>query len=329
MKTLEEVYGTRVISNEEILEHLNMIGWSKVIEEIAETFIEEAYNRVVSPPKTIISFPESNSDFRVMPSFMQKYPHLCGVKIIGACADNPRKHGLPLAVGTYMLNDTRTQVPLLLFDASITTAWRTAAASAVGIRELSDPKASTLGIIGCGVQAHHHIPAISAVRNITNVMAYDIDRSKIDALGQSTSLPLVSATKQEILENAHIVVTMTPTTKAHILTEEIPHRRMMICALGGDSDKKMEFEPSILRITDHFCDSLDQVTHTGTVHNALESGLIDVSDLKALGDLMVGSAVRDSSKPIKMFLSTGVALEDLAIARLLYEHITLKETVWI
>jgi len=319
MRTINEVHDSITISSQEIIQSLNTIGWTKIIDAISETFVEEAHGRVTSPAKTIINFAEANNDFRIMPSYMEKYPDFCGVKIIGACGDNPKKYGLPLAIGMYVLNDKWTQRPLMIFDAAIPTAWRTAAASAVGVRELSEPTATTLGIIGCGVQAHYHIPAIMAVRNITKIIVFDLDETKIDDLAKHYNL-VTKATKQEILEQADIIVTMTPTTKAHIITKDIPQRTMTICAIGGDSEKKMEFESSILGVTDHFCDSLDQVSHTGTVYTALHNNEITFKELKSLGSLMIGKQCLNPLKPIKMFLSTGVALEDLAIARLLYNY---------
>ena len=318
MKALSEIHGAIIVSGDEISERLNILGWSKIIDAIAETFIEEAQGKVVSPAKTIINFADANNDFRVMPSYMQKYPDVCGVKIIGACPDNPKKHGLPLAVGMYILNDKWTQRPLLIFDAAITTAWRTAAASAVSVRELSNPNASTLGIIGCGVQAHYHIAAIQAVRNITKVMVFDLDKAKMDNEIERGGSCVTKASKQDVLEQADIVVTLTPTTSAHIFAKDVPQREMMLCAVGGDSEKKIEFDSSILTVTDHFCDSLEQVSHTGTVHTALRDGVIVTEDLKSLGSLMISEKQLDGTKPIKLFMSTGVALEDLAIARLLY-----------
>jgi ornithine cyclodeaminase/alanine dehydrogenase-like protein (mu-crystallin family) len=328
MQHIDAIHNAIVLSNTEITNILTNIGWPTIIDAISETFIEEAHGRVVSPAKTVISFPETNNDFRLMPSYMKLYPDFCGVKIIGACTDNPRKYNLPLAIGMYVLNDKLTQRPLMMFDAGIPTAWRTAAATAVAVRNMTAPHAEILGIIGCGVQAHYHIPAIRAVRNLTKVMVCDLDEAKMTAVIDQHWGNIVRATKQEILEQADIVVTMTPTIKPHILTSDVQNRSMLICAVGGDSEKKMEFEPSILTVTDHFCDSLEQVAHTGTVHIGLRDGIIKPEDLKSLGDLMVGKQKYDLSKPLKMFLSTGVALEDLAMAILLYQVARLDDAGW-
>ena len=70
----------------------------------------------------------------------------------------------------------------MIFNACATTAWRTAAASTVGARELSDKNAKTLGIIGCGQQAYYHIPAMWAIRNIENIFVHDVNEESMDKL---------------------------------------------------------------------------------------------------------------------------------------------------
>ena len=154
------------------------------------------------------------------------------------------------------------------------------------------------------------------------LLVYDLNEKSMDKLVRHfVPFKITKSTKEELFEKSDIVVTMTPTTAPHIFIEDLPNREMMICAIGGDSEIKMEFEPKILTIVDHFCDSYEQVSHTGTVHTAINEGIIDIEDLKSLGNLMIGKESLDNSKKIKMFFSTGVALEDLAMAILLYKRI--------
>lgn len=322
MRMLYEIHGAIVLSEKEIESHFLAMGWNTVINAVAETFTEEAYGRVMSPPKMVMNFEECNNDYRMMPSYMEKYPDYCGTKVISACGNNPEKYGLPLAMGVYLLNDRWTQKNLMIINAITTTAWRTAAASAVGIRALSNNDSEVLGIIGCGKQAYYHIRAINSIRRIKEILIYDInDETMNDIIMRFSTFNLRKSSKKEIFENADIVVTMTPTKKPHMFVEDIPDRNMMICAVGGDSNIKLEFEPKVLNVVDHFCDSLEQVCHTGMVETALHENLITTNDLKSLGKLITGEEELDESRKVKMFLSTGVALEDLAMAILLYERI--------
>jgi len=208
-----------------------------------------------------------------------------------------------------------------MFDSNLTTAYRTAAASAVAVRVLSKAGASTLGIIGCGQQAEFHIKAISAVRNIKRTLVYDINETCTTKLCERLNpvWNLKPSTKGQILNECDIVVTLTPTYEPHIFQGDIPDKDMVICAVGGDSEKKRELHHSILQFTDNFCDSLAQVSHTGTIVDANKSKAY--YRLNSLGNLMIGKCVYSNHRRVKIFLSTGVALEDLALGIMLYERV--------
>jgi len=305
-----------MLSNKQVKKILDKIGWKAIIDVVEETFIEEAKGNTESPAKIIMHLDGTLNDYRVMPSRMDKYPY-CGTKIIAACGDNP-KVGLPLARGVYILNESTHQETVMVCRAEALTAYRTAAATAVAVQHLAEKDSNILGIIGCGVQAYSHIPAIEAIHNIGEILVYDTDVDKQMAMVNAFS-NVYAEGKKGVFKYADIIVTLTPTREPHIFKKDIAlHREQLICAVGGDSDKKIEIHQEILPFVDHFCDSYEQVAHTGMAHRAFEEGLIEATDLKSLGDYMVGKVKLDNEK-VKMFLSTGVALEDLALARLVYE----------
>jgi len=311
-----------MLDNDKVKEVLEDVGWSKIIEVVAETFIEEAEGRTVSPAKMIMDIPEYENDYRVMPSCMLKYPY-CGTKIISANSGN-RKRGLPLAIGSYILNDVITQESLLCCRAEEITAYRTAAATAVAVDELSREDSKILGIIGVGKQAYYHIPAILSVRKgIEKIYVNDINERNIDwDVLQNFPVKVYGTHKEILLKESDIVVTLTPTREPHIFKEDIDFdREMMIAAVGGDSEHKIEIHEEVLPMVDHFSDSYLQVSHTGIVHRAIKDGLMKIGDLKSLGDYMIGKAGIYEGKKVKMYLSTGVALQDLAMSRLIYENI--------
>ncbi len=312
-----------MISNKRVKEILQKIGWNTIIEAIRETFIEEANGETDSPAKLIMHL-ENNNDYRVMPSRMFKYPYI-GTKIIAACGSN-YKVNKPLARGVYVLNTMECQDTVMFCEAEELTAYRTAAATAVAVDALAKKDSTILGIVGCGKQALYHIEAICAVRNIDTILLSDTNLLPIYSLKDKTDynplkIEVLISNTNEILKYTDIAVTLTPTRKPHIFVNDVKFdREMLICAVGGDSDKKIEIHEEVLPLVDHFSDSYDQVLHTGMVHNALEDGIITPNDLKSLGGYLTGKLKTDNSKNIKMFLSTGVALEDLALARLIYEN---------
>ena len=307
-----------MLSNKKVEKILNRIGWLKIIDAVEETFIEEAKGNTASPAKTIIHLEGTLNDYRVMPSRMYKYPY-CGTKIIAACGDNP-KAGLPLARGVYILNENEHQETVMVCRAEVLTAYRTAAATAVAVKYLAKKDSKILGIIGCGVQAYSHIPAIEAVCNIREILIYDIDTTKQTDMVNAFKNTYAER-KRGIFKYSDIIVTLTPTREPHIFKKDIDlYREQLICAVGGDSDRKIEIHQEILPFVDHFCDSYEQVSHTGMVYAALEEKLITKMHLKSLGSLIIHTSKTDNTKPVKLFLSTGVALEDLALARIVYEE---------
>jgi len=324
MKILDEVYNAIVLSEEEISTRLWEIGWIRIIDAIKETFVEEAKKNVVSPSKVIIDIDEYKNDYRTMPSYMFKYPEFIGTKIVSACPGNVGTE-YPFAMGTYILNDARVQKPLLICGARTTTAYRTAAATAVAVQELSRMDSEVLGIIGCGVQADFHIPAICAIRPIKKILVNDINEECAERVCtlECEGAQIEKGSKEWVLQESDIVVTLTPTTEPHIFARDVPNREMLICGVGGDSEHKVELEPAILKKVDHYCDSYKQATHTGIVQRAMKQRLLGLWDLKSLGDYMIGNK-EAGSDPVKLFLSTGVALEDLAMAILLYKEIRRK-----
>jgi len=316
-----------ILTEPEIEGILNRVGWKEIINRVAETFVEEANSNTVSPPKTIIEVDKYKNDYRVMPSYMLKYPDFIGTKIVSACTYNP-EYGFPLAMGTYILNKTRFQIPVLLFDANITTAYRTAAASAVAARELAaDPKEPrVLGLVGCGQQSYYHIPAIYSVcENIETVLINDKSKEAEEKLEDHFKdlYDMCAVKKTDVLLGADIVVTLTPTKQPHMFPNNLDraYRKQVIIAAGGDSESKMEWASQIFTTVDPYCDSLAQVSHTGTVCSAIGLGYIRLEDINSLGDLMVGKKEMSFGKNKKMFFSTGVALQDLAMAILLYQEL--------
>jgi ornithine cyclodeaminase/alanine dehydrogenase-like protein (mu-crystallin family) len=159
MKKLDEMYGAICLSENEVTEHLEEIGWRQIIDSVSDTFMEEAKKNVVSPPKGIIHLDHYENDYRIMPSYMLNHPEFIGTKLVSACPGNIGTK-YPFAMASYILNDAKVQKPLMICGARAITAYRTAAATAVAVQALSRADSSVLGIIGCGVQADCHIPAI-------------------------------------------------------------------------------------------------------------------------------------------------------------------------
>lgn len=324
MIPLKDLHNAYLIPESDIELFLeNKMGWRNIIEAIRETFISEARDKTDTPPKTIIDIPNWRNDYRMMPAYMHDYPQYIGSKIISCCSMGPEKHGIPLATGLYLLHDAETMKLLTIFDCNKTTAFRTAAATAVAVDVLSHKDSSILGILGCGQQAYYHIPAIASIRQIDTILLHDVNNDAAIKLADAFKGDIRATSKRTVLAKSDILVTLTPTTRPHLFVKDLRQNpNVSFYAVGGDSERKIEWHPTVLRELDHYCDSLEQVVHTGTVSSALRLGHVKEEDLKSLGDLMVGNEELEPGR--KMFISTGVALQDLILAIKIYEGMVLR-----
>ncbi len=324
MIPLKDLHNAQLLAESDIELFLeNKMGWGSMVSAIRETFIAEAQGKTDSQPKTIVDVPNWKNDYRMMPAYMHEYPQYIGSKIISCCSWCPEKHGIPLATGLYLLHDAETMRLLAIFDCNKTTAYRTAAATAVAVDVLSHKESKVLGILGCGQQAYYHIPAIAAVRDIDTILLHDVNRKASLDLANAFKGDIRSTTKRTVLGKADIIVTLTPTHRPHLFVKDLRQSpNVSYFAVGGDSERKIEWHPTVLRELDHYCDSLEQASHTGTVSSALRLGHVHEEDLKSLGDLMVGN--EELAPGRKMFISTGVALQDLILAIKIYEGMVLR-----
>ena len=245
---------------------------------------------------------------------------LFAAKINANFPGNPSKNGLPTIQGMLGLFDAERGVPLALMDSMSVTTIRTAAATAVAAKHLAAPGATTLAIIGCGVQAPAHVHAICAVRPIDKVVAFDTDAGARHAFTHEVrrahgiaANPVGSVA--EAVKGAHIVVTCTP-SKTAFLELEMLAPGTFVGAVGTDNEHKSEISPSLMAAAAVVVDDLEQCATIGDLHHAIAAGAMSRESIRAtLGEVIVDSARgRRSADEIVVFDSTGVALEDVAAA---------------
>jgi len=169
MKRIEEL-DAFLITNEELKETIEEIGWKTFITEIKSGFEHSSLGYSIAPEKVYVD--TEVTDMRCMPAYLPKYnPHYCGVKIVSVAPENKRL-GLPTVLGEYLLRDAETQQLIAILQAEEMTAYRTGAATGVATEALARRDSETLGIIGAGKQAPYQAKAILAVR-------HSIDKIKV------------------------------------------------------------------------------------------------------------------------------------------------------
>lgn len=238
---------------------------------------------------------------------------------------NPEQHGLPTIQGTIVVCDARLGTPLALMDSMELTAVRTAAASAVAAKHLARPGASTLALIGCGLQGEYHARALPLVRHLGQVILYDREAGASHRLAEAIHREgvgvTVASTPAAAAREADIVVTCTTSTE-FLLEHDAVRPGAFVAAVGVDAEHKKELAPHLLSRSKVVVDVLAQAAGFGDLHHAIDAGAMTAADVHAeLGAVVAGRRPgRESDREVIVFDSTGMALQDVAAAALAYER---------
>jgi alanine dehydrogenase len=221
---------------------------------------------------------------------------------------------VPRIKGVLFLADATDGRPLALMDSIEITVLRTGAASAVAAKHLARRDARSVLICGCGLQGRIQLAAIRRVLPIETVYALDADRARANAFAAE-----VGATVIDGFVPADVIVTCTP-SKSAILHRVEPGT--FVSAVGADSHEKQELAPELMASSKVVTDVTDQCAAFGDLHHAIAAGLMGREQVHAeLGEIVAGRKPgRESDRETIIFDSTGMALQDVAAATIVYER---------
>jgi alanine dehydrogenase len=248
------------------------------------------------------------------------------VKINANFPENPLTRGLPTIQGVLVLFDPSNGVPLAVMDSMAITTLRTAAASAVAANFLARREAHTATFVGCGVQARAHVAAISAVRGLERAFVFDLDALKAATFAREMKALhafeiLVATDLGRATRDSDIVVTTTSAKRA-FLGRDYLSNGAFVAAVGADNEHKQEIEVDLLRTSVIIADDLEQCATIGDLHHALDAGVVTRGNVRATLDEVVCGLKpgRISEDEIIIFDSTGMAIEDVAAASIVFER---------
>lgn len=302
---------TIILNKKDVLDLLKM---PEVIKVVEQAFKDWADGKGDMPPKAYLT--AENGDFRAMPASL---PGAAGVKWVNVHPGNPAC-GLPTVMATIIYNDPKTGFPLAIIDGTDITAFRTGATAAIAAKYLARQDTQSLGIIGAGRQAYTQIEAHTALFKFKNIKVYDplqvIAQRLIDSF---PGLPLTEASLPETA-GCDIVCTLTPSREWFVKREWISPGAH-INAVGADAHGKEELDPAILKAATVVVDDLRQASSAGEINVPISKGLYSENEVYGnLGEIItVRKQGRTDRQSITVFDSTGVAIEDIAVAKLLYE----------
>jgi len=292
----------------------NLMNMSDVINVVEEAFKMWGKGKVNMPPKAYLLV--EHGDFRAMPAAL---PGCAGVKWVNAHPQNQSRN-LPSVMAVIIYNDPETGYPLAIMDGTKITAYRTGAAAAIASKYLARQDSHTIGIIGAGCQAYTQIIAHAELFDLSSINVFDISEAAVDKLIKSfPEFPVRSCSIQEAVLS-DIVCTLTP-SRNPIIKKEWIIAGTHINAVGADAAGKEELDPFILKEAIVVVDDLRQASTGGEINVLIKKGIYTVNEVYGtLPELVVRKKKgRTDNKVITVFDSTGIAVEDIAVAKFLFE----------
>jgi len=311
---------TLILTNSQVQRLIDMPSVLKVIEN---AFMLYGKKLVQMPAKIYLHLDKYAGDFRAMPAYIEGMD-ACGIKWVNVHPEN-KKYGLPSVMAVIILSDPHTGFPLCVMDATLLTNLRTGAAGGVAAKYLAREDSSIVGLVGCGAQARTQLLALKELFRIKLVYVWGNKlRPARKFLKDTKHLGLNMVIKDKISDctkQADIVVTTTPVRKPIVKSDWI-RDGTHINAIGADAKGKEELEPELLKRAKIVIDDWQQASHSGEINVALLRGIITKKDIHAtLGEVLIGKKKgRVSQKEITIFDSTGLAIQDVAVANLVYKR---------
>jgi len=278
---------------------------ARAVDAVRDAFVAHARGEWTMPPKVYVTnYPAG--DFRAMPALGGGHALL---KWVTSFPGNPARD-LPTVTGVVLLSNADTGELEAVLDAGSVTALRTGAAAVLAAETLGRDDATTAAVIGAGVNGS--AAAATFVAREREVALWDVDgeraRRAADVLGASVASSLEEALAADLL------VTVTPGHEL-LLAEGALRAGQHVSLMGADGPGKAEIAPAELARARVFCDDWEQASHGGELAAVAEAGLLHRDDVTLLGEVLDGTAPgRASGEEITAFDSTGLAIQDLAIA---------------
>ncbi|HJS74655.1 MAG TPA: ornithine cyclodeaminase family protein, partial [Vicinamibacteria bacterium] len=202
---------------------------------------------------------------------------------------------------------------------------RTGAATAVATRHMAPPEATRVGIYGSGWQARSQIEALAAARTVSQVMVWsrDVDRREkfCDEMEKATGVSLRPASRPEdVAAESEILVTAT-SSKEPVLLGAWLEPGHHVNAVGSNSLNRREIdEDAVTRADVIAADSVEGAKlECGDLYAVVNAGKLSWDEVQELSEIVVSGFTREP-RAITLFASQGIAIEDVAAAKVVYEQ---------
>ena len=311
---------TLILNRKNVISVLDMKDCMDVVEK---AFEELAKGTAVLPLRTPITPPDGLSLY--MPAYLKEMKALA-CKVVTVYKNNPKKFNMPVVIGKVLVQDPETGDVVCIMDGGYLTAVRTGAVSGVATKYLArKDKNQVAGIFGTGVQAQMQLWAVSIARELSKAIVYDISDESANAfikeMSEKLNLEIIKAeTPDQVLE-ADIICTAT-SSATPIFDGKKVKKGTHINGIGSHTPNARELDSEIIIRSRFIGDSKEACfSEAGDIILPVKEGVIDESHFCGeLGDVIIGKVEsRINEEEITIFKSNGLAIQDVATAKLIYD----------
>ena len=295
----------------------------KCIDIMDDAMRQTSQRRVTLPLRQFMPVPQTTGRLGLMPGYIAE-PARFGLKIVSKYQrPSGSKHGTH--VGAVVLFDAAEGLMLAMMEGGTLTAIRTAAASGLATRTLARADSKVLGMLGCGEEAHVHIPAMLAVRPFTEILIWGRSTEKVKNFIGHLDLPAgvtarAISSAQNVVEASDVICTVTSAATPILMGDWIkPGTHLNL--VGSAVATTAEVDTTCVSRSRFYVDYREAaLTQAGELLNAIKEGVVTSDHIVGeIGDVLLGKVPgRGSADDITVYKSLGISSQDLAAADYVY-----------
>jgi len=299
------------------------------IKEIEEGFVAYSEGKAVIPPVGEMLFKDPPGDTHIKYGYLVDDDYYV-IKIASGFFESPSSSRYTSDGLILLFKKGTGELACALLDECLLTNVRTAAAGAVSAKYLAPKNVDRIGILGAGTQGRMQVEYLAPVIDCKDIMVWGLNRDELDNYKKDME-PLgyriqTTLNPEDIADSCNLIVTATP-SKSPLLSADKIRKGTHITAMGSDTPEKNELDPKILQKADIVvADSISQCLLRGEIHHALKAGVLERERIVELGNVIAKPELRRiSEEQITIADLTGVAVQDIQIAKAVFHALKLKK----
>ncbi len=314
----------RIVFQKEIQNVLKNISTADLIADLEKGFMAYSANKVVVPPVGHLSFQNPPGDTHIKYGYI-KNDDFYVIKVASGFYENPGL-GLSSSNGLMLIFSQKTgELLAVLIDEGLLTDIRTAIAGAVCARRLAPGNLQSIGIVGTGIQARLQLRYLKEVTECRKVIVWGRNEAHLQAYKDEMTTEGwdIESTRsiETLTHSCRLIVTCTPSHSPLIHADNI-QSGTHITAVGSDTEGKQELEADVFGLADIIiADSISQCSDHGELHFALKEHTISPDKIIELGQFISRDQKRADDKQISIADLTGVAVQDIQIAKMIWKSL--------